>query len=98
MLIRGERMGYRIHYQSEKKKDRKLRNGSRLAVLIAACFLFFLFLVETFWPEGAEFIQTINVFSEEMIPVSALNDLENGLLQGDSFVKSWAAFCREIVS
>jgi hypothetical protein len=40
----------------------------------------------------------MNVFSKEMIPVSALNDLENGLLQGESLVKSWTAFWREIVS
>lgn len=98
MLVRGERMGYRIHYLSEKKKDRKLRNCSRLTVLIAACFLIFLFLVETFWSEGAEVLRTMNVFSKEMIPVSALNDLENGLLQGESLVKSWTAFWREIVS
>ena len=97
MLVRGERMGYRIHYQSEKKKDRKLRNYSRLTVLIAVCFLFFLLLVETFWPEGAEVLRTMNVFSEEMIPVSALNDLENGLLKGDSLVKSWTAFWRDVV-
>ena len=98
MLIRGERMGYCIHYQSEKKKDRTLRNYSRLTVLIAACFLVFLLFVETCWPEGAELIRTMTVFSEEMIPVSALNDLENGLLSGESLVKSWAAFCRDIVS
>ena len=98
MLVRGERMGYRIHYQSEKKKDRKLRNHSRLAVLIAVCFLVFLLLVETCWPEGAEVIRTMNVFSEEIIPVSALNDLENGLLQGESLVKAWTAFWRDIVS
>ena len=98
MLIRGETMGYRIHYQSDNKKDRKLRNYSRLSVLISVCFLFFLFLVEAFWPEGAEVLRTMNVFSEEMIPVSALNDLENGLLKGDSLVKSWTAFWRDVVS
>ena len=91
-------MGHRIHYQSENKKDRTLRNYSRLSVLIAACFLVFLLLVEMCWPEGAELIQTKNVFTEEMIPVSALNDLENGLLSGESLVKSWTAFWREIVS
>ena len=98
MLIRGETMGYRIHYQSDNKKDRKLRNYSRLTVLIAVCFLFFLHLVESFWPEGAEILRTMNVLSEEMIPVSALNELENGLLQGESFVESWTAFWRDIVS
>ena len=60
--------------------------------------LVFLFLVETFWPEGAEIMQSINILSEEMISVSALNDLENGLLSGESLVKSWTAFWREIVS
>lgn len=98
MLIRGDTMGYRIHYQSDKKKDRTLRNCSRLAVLIVVCFLVFLLLVEMCWPEGAELIRIMNVFSEEMIPVSALNDLENGLLQGESLVKSWTAFWREIIS
>lgn len=98
MLIRGERMGYCIHYQSEKKKDCKLRNYSRLTVLTAACFLVFLLLVEMCWPEGAALIQTMNLFSEEMIPVSALNNLENDLLQGESWVKSWTVFWRDLVS
>ena len=98
MLVRGERMGYRIHYRSGEKKDRKLRSYSRLMVLIAVCFLIFLFLVEGFWPEGAERMKKMSLLSEEIIPVSAFHDLENGLRQGESLIKLWTAFCRNIVS
>lgn len=78
-------MSYRIQYGPPQKPFRSRLQFLRLHVLILVSFLVFLFLVNTMWPEGAEYIRN----SAQMFRAKvgdALNILEENLVSKEPLV------------
>ena len=51
-------MSYRIHYPSIRKIRGREGLRVRLPALTALCFLLFLVLVQSVWPEGRDFLKS----------------------------------------
>jgi len=86
-------MSYRIHYQPLCGTWRKKLVTIRLPLLAVFCFLFFLALVNSFWPEGAAFIRSATVVLKESTVVMALNRFAEDLFQGEPLAAAFSEFC-----
>lgn len=98
ILILGDGMGYHISYRSIHKKHVKKGCSLRLPLLILVCFLLFLFLVQTQWPDGAEVLRNVFSFHGDAVAVSALNDFAEELRQGEPLLAAFSQFCRKLIS
>lgn len=84
-------MGYRIHYGTPQKTFSRWLQIMRLHVLILVSFLAFLFLVNTMWPEGAEYIRdSAQLFRTKT--ASALNILKENLDSREPLVAVFSEF------
>lgn len=82
-------MGYRIHYQKESGSRRKKLTFARLLVLTFLCFLLFLMLVRTYWPEGAAYIRTK---TRESAAAVALDRFAGDLVRGEPLAEAFSDF------
>lgn len=92
ILIRGDEMGYRIEYHTAQRKQGNFLRFVRLPLLTIVCFVIFLFLVGTLWPEGAAWIEKSGFFAKSMAAVAALDELADGLHYGEPLVTAFAEF------
>lgn len=90
-------MGYRIEYHTVQRKQRTFVSFIRLPVLTIACFLIFLFLIDTTWPEGAALLEKSRLFSKGTAAASALNDLADELYCGEPIMTAFADFCGKLI-
>ena len=79
-------MSYRIDYRPSQKKSRM--GFLRLPVLTVLCFLLFLFLVNTYWPEGADRIAVW----QESVTVMVLDRFGEDLHRGEPLAEAFSAF------
>lgn len=89
-------MNYRIDYPGSAPKGNMPRGNARLAVMTGAFFLAFLLLVKSFWPAGADKLQSI------FIPGGAENraafrQMVADLREGEGVADAITAFCRQVI-
>lgn len=60
-------------------------------MLTVLCFLLFLFLVNTFWPEGAAYLQA-SICQIQARTAAALNLLEADILDGEPLTAAFSDF------
>lgn len=89
-------MNYRIDYPGPTPTKNKNPKSGRLAVMTGAFFLTFLLLVKSFWPAGADKLQSI------LIPGGAENrtafrQMLVDLRQGENVSDAVSAFCRQVI-
>ena len=87
-------MSYRIDYRSQHGINRN-RSMLRLPLLTVLSFLLFLFLVNAFWPEGAEYIR-FSVSRFQTRTTAALNVLEEGVLYGEPLTAAFSDFFQSL--
>lgn len=97
MLIRGDDVGYRIDYSS----DRKMHNGktgkSRLAALTGAFLLLFGLFTYYFWPEGRTALMDFLIPGDEVAILAALDSLCLSMKDGADLSKAMTVFCHSIL-
>lgn len=82
-------MSYRIEYRVSSK-DRK--NRWRILVLTMIWFTLFLFLAHSFWPEGATRIHSVFHGFKNAPEVSALENLAEELIHGETVADVFSGF------
>ena len=88
----GDRMSYRINYGSSNRKNGNSVTKFRLSALTALCFLAFLFLVNTFWPEGSDYLGEILAGQNTSASVVALERFAEELHHGEPLVEAFSKF------
>lgn len=82
-------MGYRIEYRSIKRVRGMERRTVRVPAFAAVCFLLFLVLVNSAWPQGAQIIQEIFFPEDTMVSNVSFDALLNQLREGQGVVNVW---------
>ena len=85
-------MSYRINYGSAHRKKGNPIAKFRLPALTALCFLAFLFLVNTFWPEGSDYLGEILAGQNTSASVVALERFAEELHHGEPLAEAFSAF------
>lgn len=87
-------MGYRVEYAPIRKVRGAERKISRVSALTGVWLLFFILLVNGFWPRGAM------VMRDLLMPVdtAALETLASDLRAGAQLDEAVEGFCREIIA
>ena len=86
-------MSYRIEYRKPVK-----RRPMRLPVLTAMCFLLFLFLVKTCWPEGSAVISDAFRWVSDSGPVMALEEFARDLAGEEQVTEAFSDFVHSFLS
>ena len=89
-------MSYRINYGSSHRVKGNNAAKIRLPALTALCFLLFLFLVHTFWPEGWACIDGILAGRRASASVMALDRFAEELHHGEPMTKVFSDFLSSI--
>lgn len=76
-------MSYLIRYQSTRGTWLKKLTCIRLPLLAVLCFLLFVLMVNSFWPEGEAYIRSRTQARKESAAVMALDQLAEDLLRGE---------------
>ena len=98
ILIPGDKMSYQIRYGRAAKPRIPVWSRLRLPLLLFVSFLLFLIHVETLWPEGSAGLHKIRFFNQEVLPVSALNELSGALHDGEGLISALLQFCETLIS
>ena len=98
ILIPGDKMSYQIWYGRADKPRILLWSRLRLPLLLFVSFLLFLIHVETLWPEGSAGLHKIRSFNQEVLPVSALNELSGALYDGEGLFSGLLLFWEKLIS
>ena len=98
ILIPGDKMSYQIRYGRAEKPRIPVWNRLRLPLLLFVSFLLFLIHVETLWPEGSAGLHKLRSFNQEVLPVSALNELSGALHDGEGLISALLQFCETLIS
>ena len=85
-------MSYRINYGSSHKKKGSPTAKIRLPALTALCFLVFLFLVNTLWPEGSAYLAGFLENRGASASVMALDRFTEELHHGEPLAEAFSAF------
>ena len=80
-------MGYRICYGKQRGNNRIIRR-----IMTAVFFLVFLFLVNNFWPEGAEALQGLISRMGSTAAVTALDNMAEELMNGGAVREVFSDF------
>ena len=86
-------MSYRIQYPSPHAAKSIRQRKIRLPLLTVLCFLLFLFLVNTFWPQGAAYMAEKMAVLRRSAAVMALDRLAEDLLRGEPLAAAFSEFC-----
>lgn len=86
-------MSYRIQYSSPYAAPCKKQSKIRLPLLTVLCFLLFLMLVNTFWPQGAEYMAEKMAALRQSAAVMALDRLAEDLFRGEPLSAAFSEFC-----
>lgn len=89
-------MGYRVEYQMEKTKKTDARPG-RFPVMLGACLLAFLLLVNGLWPRGAQMLRELLLPGNPSVTVAALEDFAQELKAGETLESALESFCRKVI-
>ena len=98
ILIPGDKMSYQIRYGRAEKPRILVWSRLRLPLLLSVSFLLFLIHVEALWPEGSAELQKLRAFNQEMLPVSALNELSGALHDGEGLFSALLQFWEKLIS
>ena len=98
ILIPGDKMSYQIRYGRAEKPRIPVWNRLRLPLLLFVSFLLFLIHVETLWPEGSAGLHKLRSFNQEVLPVSALNELSGALYDGEGLFSGLLLFWEKLIS
>ena len=93
----GDGMSYRIVYEPEKCVQQSFKESSSGRILTALCFLIFVWLVQSLWPEGREVLTKYLLPGEPALAQAAFSVLLDNLRHGMGMVESLTVFCREIL-
>ena len=85
-------MSYRINYGSSHRKKGNPVTKFRLPALTAFSFALFLILVNTFWPEGSAYLDSILESSRASTSVMALDRFAEELHHGEPLAQAFSAF------
>lgn len=80
-------MGYRICYGKQRGNNRIIRR-----IMTAVFFLMFLFLVNNFWPEGAEALQSLIFRLGNSAAAAALDNMAEELMNGGAVREVFSDF------
>ena len=97
MIVLGDEMAYHIFYQSDKRKVKTRRSSLRFPVLLLLCFILFLYLVGSFWPDGTEFLRRTIRYENYFTITAKLNNLAEKLRYTKEPLAVFAEFCGKIV-
>lgn len=89
-------MSYRINYGSSHRKMGNPITKFRLPALTGLCFLLFLTLVNTFWPEGSAYLSDKAHHWRESAAVLALDRLAEELHHGEPLAEAFSDFLSSI--
>lgn len=90
-------MGYRIDYQPIPKIRRAEIRRTRRAAFTAVCFILFLLLVSSCWPEGAQMLRSWLLPGDGSVAVAAMEELSRDLKAGQSFPGAWEVFLQRVL-
>lgn len=90
-------MGYRVDYRPIKKIRGAEKRRSGYPAMAALLFLLFLFLVNGFWPRGAEVTKRLLIPGDPEITTAALGNLATDLRAGTSLSGAVENFCITIL-
>ena len=90
-------MGYRIQYGPVRKirRSEHRRSGT---VALTGLFLLFLLMVNLFWSEGVQVIRESLLPKEHSVTVSAMEDMSDALVQGESAYEAVRTFLKSILN
>ncbi len=91
-------MSYRIEYQKSPVNRKNIKYRLRLPFLTFICFLLFVYLVGSMWPEGSVLVRKVIRPCDRAIAVSALNTFAVDLHNGKSILSAFFEFCRNFLS
>lgn len=91
-------MGYRIDYQPMKNVRNPEKRTAGIPGMTALFLLLFVFIVFSFWPQGAELLREILIPGEADVTVAALETFARELQCGESLSCAFDSFCRHILS
>lgn len=92
-------MGYRIDYdRGTKQYEVTKRHPFRFPVMLALCFVLFIAMTHTFWPEGVEYLREIMIPGDNTVTLSALNHMTVELQAGTPVKDAVMTFCQEIMN
>ena len=97
MIVLGDEMAYHIFYQSDKRKVKTRRSSLRFPVLLLLCFILFLYLVGSFWPDGTELLRRTIRYENYFTITAKLNNLAEKLRYTKEPLAVFAEFCGKIV-
>lgn len=89
-------MGYRVEYQEGKVDEREVHPG-RFPVLLGACLLAFLVLVNSLWPQGWRTLRQWLIPGNPVVTVAALENFAEELKAGQPISDSLERFCKRIL-
>ncbi len=97
-VIRGDEMGYRIEYGSDRDKiTEKPKNRTVRKILIGLCLLLFSLGVKENWPDGAKMLCSAFLPGEPDKTQLAAADFLEHLGQGVDFGEAFRTFCLEVL-
>lgn len=88
-------MGYRVEYQAGKVENREVHPG-RFPVMLGACLLAFLLLVNGLWPRGGQVLRELLLPGNPAVTVAALEDFAQELKAGETLESALESFCRKV--
>ena len=92
-------MAYRIEYTKTPNAYHSAdRPGPRAASRTAGVFLAFLLLVQTFWPDGQQFLRELLIPGDAETTIQAVEVFADELRCGEPFSVAAEVFCREILT
>lgn len=87
-------MGYRIEYQPINPVRHGHIRRTRVGILTGLCFLLFLFLVTSFWPQGRDLLRELLIPGDPDVTMMALETFAGELRRGVTFSNAAESFCR----
>lgn len=97
-LPRGDDMGYQVVYEPASKRKQAGHSGKSLVPgMTAACFLFFLLLVNCFFPRGREVLRQVVWPGDREAALQAAEVFIQELRYGENIDDAVESFCREIL-
>lgn len=91
-------MGYRIQYGPVRKIRRSEHRRSGAVALTGLFFLLFLLMVNLFWSEGVQVIRESLLSKDHSMTVSAMEDMSDALVQGESAYEAVRTFLKSILN
>lgn len=91
-------MGYRVDYGGGPEGKKERRGIFRPLVMTFVCLAAFLFLVNAFWPEGAQILRTYLLPGDAAVTAAALEAFAQELRNGEEIASALENFCQKVMA